>query len=200
MLAAYLEDARRQFRGLKHHAEKALAQVSDEDFFAQIDPGSNSIAILVKHVAGNLRSRWTDFLTSDGEKADRQRDSEFELEPGDTRASLMERWEEGWRRLFAAVDPLEPDDLSRTVQIRAEPHSVLKAMNRQLTHYAGHVGQIVLLAKHATGERWQTLSVPRGASEDFNRKMREKGPSEGGGVGRTAGKPAPPGSPSGPNR
>jgi hypothetical protein len=176
MLAFYLEDSRREFRSIKRLAEKAMSQVSDEAFFATLDPEANSIALVVKHIGGNLRSRWTDFLTADGEKPDRRRDSEFEIEPGDTRASLLARWEEGWRTLFAAIDPLSPEDLSREVVIRGEPHSVMKAINRQVTHYAGHVGQIVLLSKHSCGSRWQTLSIPRGKSEEFNRELRAREP------------------------
>jgi len=179
VLDLYLQDVRREFGSLKRLAEKSLAQVSDSSFVAALDPGSNSIAVLVKHLAGNLRSRWTDFLTSDGEKSDRRRDSEFEIGPDDTRASLAGRWEEGWRTLFAALEALTAEDLSREVLIRGERISVVRAINRQLTHYADHVGQIVLLSKHWAGERWQTLSVPRGKSEDFNRaaleRAREKG-------------------------
>jgi Protein of unknown function (DUF1572) len=164
----YLEDARRQFHGQKKLAEKALAQVSDAEFFRVLDSEDNSIALVVKHVAGNLRSRWTDFLTSDGEKPDRHRDSEFEKESRDSRESLMERWEAGWRDLFENVDPLAAGDLERVVSIRGERHTVVKAINRQLTHYAYHVGQIVFLAKHFAGERWESLSIPRGKSEEFN--------------------------------
>jgi len=168
----YLEDAISMFRKMKQQAERALAQVSDEQFFAQLDAESNSLALIVKHIAGNARSRWTDFLTSDGEKPDRCRDSEFESEPGDTRASLMERWERGWQYLFDALQPLGAEDLMRTVRIRNEEHTVVQAINRQLAHYAAHVGQIVLLAKHYAGPRWQTLSIPRGKSEEFNQQMR----------------------------
>ncbi len=169
VLELYLQEVRREYRSLKRLAEKSLAQVSDSDFFAALDPGSNSAAVIVKHLAGNLRSRWTDFLTSDGEKADRRRDSEFEIGPDDTRASLTRKWEEGWRTLFAALEALGPEDLSRETLIRGERISVVRAINRQLTHYADHIGQIVLLSKHWAGERWQTLSIPRGKSEEFNR-------------------------------
>lgn len=169
LLAFYLEDARREFRSIKRLAEKALAQVSDEDFFAVLDPASNSIAAIVKHIAGNLISRWTDFLASDGEKPGRRRDAEFEIEAADTRSSLLARWEEGWRRLFSALEPLASEDLAREVLIRGERLPVMKAIHRQLTHYAGHVGQIVLLSKHWAGQGWQTLSIPRGKSEEFNR-------------------------------
>jgi hypothetical protein len=169
----WLEDAKLEFRRMKRQAEKALAQVSEEEFFRALDPESNPLAVMVKHVAGNLRSRWTDFLAADGEKPDRNRDSEFVIEPGDTRESLMDRWEAGWKLLFDAL-ALAPEDAERTVVIRGEPHTVVQAVNRQLTHYAAHVGQIVFLAKHLAGPRWQTLSVPRGQSVAFNAQMKEK--------------------------
>jgi Protein of unknown function (DUF1572) len=168
----YLEDIRRQFHGQKKLAEKAMAQVDDAQFFALLDPESNSIALVVKHIAGNLRSRWTDFFSSDGEKPDRHRDTEFEAAKEDTRAALLERWEAGWGVLFEVVDSMKAEDLTRTVTIRDEPHSVVKAVNRQLAHYAYHVGQIVFLAKHFAAGRWQSLSVPRGQSEAVNAKMR----------------------------
>lgn len=161
----YLEETIRQLRKLKDLADKAMAQIRDEDFFATLDAESNSIAVIVKHMAGNMRSRWTDFLTSDGEKPDRQRDLEFEIEVRDSKESLLKRWEIGWRCVFDALTPLKPEDLGKTVVIRGEPHSVIQAINRQLTHYAYHVGQIVFLAKHAAGPRWQSLSVPRRKSE-----------------------------------
>lgn len=164
----YLEDVVDQFRKLKELGDKALAQVRDEDLFATLDPESNSLAILVQHMAGNLRSRWTDFLRSDGEKPDHDRDSEFVLAASTTRAELLARWEEGWRCLFQALTALREEDLAMTVLIRAEPHSVIKAINRQLTHYGYHVGQIVFLAKHFASDHWQTLSVPRGGSAAFN--------------------------------
>ena len=166
----YLEEAIRQFHGLKKVADRALAQTAATDFFTALDGESNSIAILVKHMAGNMKSRWTDFLTSDGEKPDRRRDSEFEVEPGDTRESLERRWEEGWKVLFAAIEPLTSEDFGKTVFIRGEPHSVVKAINRQVAHYAYHVGQLVFLAKHFAGTRWKNLSIPRGESEEFNRR------------------------------
>jgi len=161
----YLEETIRQLRKLKDLADKAMAQIRDEDFFATLDAESNSIAVIVKHMAGNMRSRWTDFLTSDGEKPDRKRDLEFEIEVRDSKESLLKRWEIGWRCVFDALTPLKPEDLGTTVVIRGEPHSVIQAINRQLTHYAYHVGQIVFLAKHAAGPRWQSLSVPRRKSE-----------------------------------
>ena len=164
----YLGEAVRQFRGLKKLADKALAQTAATDFFTALDEESNSIALIVKHLAGNMRSRWSDFLTSDGEKEDRRRDSEFVLEPGDTRESLEQRWNEGWALTFSAIEPLAADDLQRTVTIRGEAHSVLRAINRQIAHYAYHVGQLVFLAKHFAGSRWESLSIARGKSERFN--------------------------------
>lgn len=155
-----LADALILLRQYKSMGERAMAQVSDERLSQKLDPESNSIALIVKHIAGNMRSRWTDFLTSDGEKSDRDRDSEFE-EPPATRADLMRIWEDGWRRVFSALEPLSDADLGRTVTIRGEAHSVLQAISRQLTHYAAHIGQIVLLAKHFQSDRWQTLSVPK---------------------------------------
>jgi hypothetical protein len=163
----YLEEARRQLRGHKRMAESAMSQLGDEQFFVTLDPEANSVAILVKHLAGNMRSRFTDFLTADGEKPDRFRDREFELSPATTRADVMKWWEEGWSTVFSAVDPLASDDLMRTVTIRGEPHTVLQAINRQIAHYAQHVGQIVFLAKHLRSSQWKTLSIPRGKSEEF---------------------------------
>ena len=171
--AAYLENAVGHFHGTKKLAEKALAQVGDEDFFRVLDADSNSLALIVKHLAGNMRSRWTDFLTTDGEKPDRRRDSEFKIE-GETRGALMQSWEEGWQCVFQAVQELEPKDLLATVLIRTQPHTVVQAINRQLTHYAHHVGQIVFLAKHLAGPRWRTLSIPRGQSEGFTAAMKTK--------------------------
>ncbi len=163
----YLEEARRQLRGHKHMGEAALAQLRDEDFFAMLDAEANSIAVLVKHLAGNMRSRFTDFLTSDGEKPDRFRDREFEMTPATTRVEVMTWWESGWACVFQAIDPLKPEDVMRTITIRGEPHTVLQAINRQIAHYAAHIGQIVLLAKHARSTEWKTLSIPRGKSEEF---------------------------------
>jgi hypothetical protein len=157
----YLDESLVQLRKLKAQAEKAIAQVDDGQLFALLDPDGNSIAIIMKHVAGNMRSRWTNFLESDGEKADRDRDSEFEAAADDTRAGLMARWEDGWGRTLTAISALAPNDLKRTVTIRGEPHTVVQAINRQLSHYSAHVGQIVLLAKHFAGPTWQTLSIPK---------------------------------------
>jgi len=163
----YLDDALAELRKYKKFGDKAVAQVTDDDFFRQLDPESNSIALVMKHISGNLRSRWTDFLTTDGEKPDRNRDTEFEKAESDTRESIVARWEAGWRTLFEALEPLGSDDLQRTVSIRGESHTVVQAINRQLTHYASHIGQIVFLAKHFAGDRWRTLSIPRGKSRDF---------------------------------
>jgi len=169
--ALYLKDIPDQFRQLKALADRAVAQVRDEDLFAVPDPESNSLAILLQHIGGNLRSRFTDFLTSDGEKPDRDRDGELEVKPGTIRADLLARWEEGFRILFATLDALTEGDLTRTVLIRAEPHTVVRALDRSLTHTAYHVGQIVFLAKHLAADCWQTLSVPRGGTRAFNEKM-----------------------------
>ena len=169
-----LEEIRRQMRGHKRLAEGALAQLTDQDFFVALDPESNSVAILVKHIAGNMRSRFRDFLTSDGEKPDRQRDQEFELGGRPGREELMRGWEQGWRVVLAALDELKPEDLTRTVYIRQEPHTVVQALNRALAHYAFHIGQIVFLAKHLRSSEWKTLSVPRGKSEEFNRMSLEE--------------------------
>ncbi len=167
---SYIEDTLSLFRYYKRLAERAMEQVTDEQLFAAIDKEANSIAVIVKHMAGNMRSRWTDFLTTDGEKPNRDRDSEF-VEPPATRTELLALWEDGWSRLFAAIEPLNETDLGRTVTIRGEAHSVMQAINRQLAHYPHHVGQIVLLAKHFACDHWQSLSVPRNMSADFNRKV-----------------------------
>src|SRR5512138_389555 len=163
----YLDDAIAELRKYKKFADKAVAQVSDADYFRQLDPESNSVGLVMKHIAGNLRSRWTDFLTTDGEKVDRNRDAEFEKHGSDSRESITARWESGWQALFDALAPLTGDDLQRTVEIRGQPHTVMQAINRQLTHYASHIGQIVFLAKHFAGDRWKTLSIPRGKSREF---------------------------------
>lgn len=165
--AHYLDEARRQLRGHKRMGEGAMSQLKDEQFFVALDPEANSVAILVKHLAGNMRSRFTDFLTSDGEKPDRFRDREFELSPATTRDDVLKSWEDGWACVFAAIDPLQPEDVLRTVTIRGEPHTVLQAINRQIAHYAQHIGQIVFLAKHLRSSEWKTLSIPRGKSEDY---------------------------------
>ncbi len=167
---SYSEDSLSLFRYYKKLAERAMEQVTDEQLFTSLDEEANSIAIVVKHMAGNMRSRWTDFLTTDGEKAGRDRDSEF-VDPPATREALLEGWEDGWTRVFQALEPLSDADLGRTITIRGEAHSVMQAINRQASHYAYHVGQIVLLAKHFACERWQSLSVPRNRSAEFNRRV-----------------------------
>jgi hypothetical protein len=167
---SYIEDALAVFRQYKQLGERAMAQVTDEQLFAALDDEANSIAIIVKHITGNMRSRWTDFLTSDGEKPTRNRDSEF-VDPPATREALMQEWEQGWACVFSAIEPLTDADLSRTVMIRGEAHSVMQAINRQLSHYPMHVGQIILLAKHYAGARWTTLSVARNRSAEFNRRV-----------------------------
>ncbi|HVN06369.1 MAG TPA: DUF1572 domain-containing protein [Bryobacteraceae bacterium] len=167
---SYLADSLTLLRYYKKMAEAAIAQVTDEQLFATLDPESNSIAIIVKHMAGNMRSRWTDFLISDGEKNDRQRDTEFE-DPPATRESLMALWQTGWDILFAALEPLTDADLARQVTIRGEAHSVMQAINRQLAHYASHIGQIILLAKHFQCDKWRSLSIPRGKSAEFTRRV-----------------------------
>ncbi|HWR15662.1 MAG TPA: DinB family protein [Terriglobales bacterium] len=166
--AHYLEEAYRQMRGHKRLAEGAMAQLTDEQLFHIIDAESNSVALIVKHIAGNMRSRFTDFLTTDGEKPDRHRDQEFMLEGKTTREDVMRWWEEGWAIVFETLKSLKPEDLSRTVTVRNEPHSVLQAINRQIAHYSYHVGQIVFLAKYFRSVNWTSLSIPRGKSEEFN--------------------------------
>jgi hypothetical protein len=163
----YLEDARLQLRKIKEMAERALEQAGEARLFKQPDPESNSLAVLMKHVSGNLRSRWTNFLETDGEKPDRHRDAEFEIGPDDTPARLRRRWDEGWKILFDTLDALKPGDLERTVTIRREPHSVLQAINRQLSHYSLHAGQMIYLAKHLAGPEWKSMSIPKGKSKEF---------------------------------
>jgi len=167
LAAHYLEEMKRQFRGHKRMGEAAMAQLGEQDFFVLIDPESNSVAALVKHIAGNARSRFTDFLTSDGEKPDRFRDQEFEVQPKTTPAEVLSWWEQAWLRVFSVLDSLQPEDVQRTVTIRNEPHTVMQALNRALAHYAQHTGQIVFLAKHLRSSQWRTLSIPRGKSEDY---------------------------------
>ena len=167
-----MQDSIGLFRYYKKLGERAMAQCPDEALFVTLDAESNSIALIVKHMSGNMRSRWVNFLTTDGEKPDRNRDTEFES-PVATRAELIEQWEHGWRYLFDALEPLTDADLTRTVTIRTEPHTVMQAINRQVAHYAHHVGQILFLAKHLTFTqtgKWESLSVPRGKSAEINAK------------------------------
>lgn len=167
---SYVEDSLAVFRYYKDLAERAMEQVSDEQLFTALGEDENSIAIIVKHMVGNMRSRWTDFLTTDGEKPDRNRDTEFEAPP-DSREALMRLWESGWGCVFNAIEPLSDVDIDRTVAIRGEAHSVMQAINRQVAHYANHVGQIVLLAKHFAADHWQTLTIPRKQSSAFNARV-----------------------------
>jgi hypothetical protein len=167
---SYLKDSLDLFRYYKKLAERAMAQVSDEQLFTELDEGGNSIAVIVKHMAGNMRSRWVDFLTADGEKPDRNRDSEF-VDPPATREALMKLWEESWGHVFRALEPLSDADCGRTVTIRGEAHSVMQAVNRQVAHYPMHIGQIVMLAKHFAHDHWQSLSIPRNRSAEFNRRV-----------------------------
>jgi hypothetical protein len=171
----YLADALKIFRSNKQLGERAMAQLTDEQLFTAVDAESNSVAVIVKHLAGNMRSRWTDFLTTDGEKPDRDRDSEFVINENTSRADVLRWWEEGWRVVFGAIEPLRPEDLLRRVVIRGEPHTVVEAINRQVSHYAQHVGQIIFLAKHLRSCDWQTLSIARGQSVKFNEAMRHGG-------------------------
>lgn len=173
IIESYLSDAIKSFRNYKKMAEKAMAQVSDEEFFKVIDAEANSIAVIVKHIAGNQRSRWSDFLTSDGEKSNRKRDTEFEL-MDETRESLIAFWETGWQTLFDAIEPLTAEDFEKTITIRGEAHTICEAINRQMTHYAYHVGQITFLAKHFRSKDWKSLSVPRGRSDEFNQFLADK--------------------------
>jgi uncharacterized damage-inducible protein DinB len=169
---SYINDSVELFRYYKRLGERAMEQCPDAGLFETLDDESNSIAIIVKHMAGNMRSRWTEFLTSDGEKPDRHRDSEFETPPK-TRAEILALWEQGWKYLFDALVPLADADLTRTVTIRTEPHSVMQAINRQMAHYSYHVGQIAFLAKHfaAQAGKWTALTVPRNRSGDFNTRV-----------------------------
>ena len=170
MNESYIDLVVREFRRLQKLADGAISQMAPDDFFASPHTSDNSAAVIVKHVAGNMVSRWTDFLTSDGEKPSRDRDSEFEIRSSDTREHLIESWNEGWRSLFGALSALRSEDLDRVVIIRGESLSVLQAINRQLTHYAYHVGQIVYVAKHYCGDEWKRLSIPLGRSKDFNQE------------------------------
>jgi uncharacterized protein DUF1572 len=169
----YIQLAAREFRRAKTLADGAMAQITSAQFFAAPSENDNSVAVIVKHVGGNLLSRWTDFLTSDGEKPGRNRDTEFEVTTDDTRELLMRQWEAGWATLFSAIEPLSDPDLERTVTIRGEPLTVLQALNRQLTHYSYHVGQIVYVAKHYAGSSWRSLSIPKGKSAEFNARPRK---------------------------
>ena len=164
----YLDDSRSAMRAYKKLAEKAIAQLKDEEFFITLDEEANSVAVVMKHMAGNMISRWTDFLTSDGEKPDRNRDMEFVIESQTTKDDVIAYWERGWKCVFDALAPLRPEDCEKTVLIRGEKHTIVQAINRQLMHYAYHIGQIVYLAKHFRSTAWTSLSVPRNRSAEFN--------------------------------
>ena len=170
----YLDDALQRFRDYKQLAERAFAQISDEEFFRTLDEESNSIAINMKHIAGNMISRWTDFLTTDGEKPERNRDLEFVMLPETSKNDMLAYWERGWQCVFEAVEPLKPEDLMRTIRVRGQDHTVVQAINRQLAHYAYHVGQIVFLAKHFKSGEWQSLSVPKNRSAEFNSQFQNR--------------------------
>lgn len=167
----YFEDALKALRAYKKLAEKAIAQLKDEEFFVTLDEESNSVAIIMKHMAGNMFSRWTDFLTTDGEKPDRNRDMEFVIDAQTTKDDVIAYWERGWARVFEALEPLRAEDFDKTVTIRGEEHTIVEAINRQLMHYAYHVGQIVFLAKHFRSAQWESLSIPRNRSAQFNAQM-----------------------------
>ncbi len=169
----YLQESVRLMRAQKSLADRAMAQLNEEELFVTLDSEANSVATIVKHMAGNMKSRFTDFLTTDGEKPDRQRDTEFEIAPETMRSDLMTWWEDGWERVFASFQALTPADVMRTVQIRGEPHTVMQAINRQVAHYAYHTGQIVFLAKHLRSKDWKTLSIARGQSENFKKALPE---------------------------
>ena len=170
----YFEDALSSFRAAKNLAEKAIAQLKDEEFFVALDEESNSVAVIMKHIAGNMFSRWTDFLTSDGEKPNRNRDMEFVIEPQSTKDDVLDYWERGWKCVFEALEPLRPEDFEKTITIRGEEHTIVEAINRQMMHYAYHIGQIVFLAKHFRSAEWKSLSIPRNRSAEFNAAMAKK--------------------------
>ncbi|HEU4585988.1 MAG TPA: DUF1572 family protein [Gemmatimonadaceae bacterium] len=172
--SAFLTDVRKRFESMKTAVERAAAQVSDEQFFQPLEEDGNSIALLMKHMSGNLESRFTDFLASDGEKSTRDRDGEFVREAGDTRETIAAKWERGWSALWGALDSLNARDLLKTVRIRGEAHTVVQALLRQVAHQSQHAGQVVILARHWAGEGWETLSIPRGKSKEFGARMRER--------------------------
>lgn len=171
----YLQDSIASLSAYKKQADKAMAQLKDDEFFITIDEEANSVAIIMKHMAGNMLSRWTDFLTTDGEKPNRNRDMEFVVDSTTTKDEIIDYWEKGWRCVFEALEPLQAGDLEREVMIRGEAHTVMQAINRQLMHYANHIGQIVFLAKHFRSSGWQSLSIPRNRSAEFTAKLKAKG-------------------------
>ena len=170
----YFEDAVSALKAYKKMADKAIAQMKDDELFVTLDEESNSVAVIMKHMAGNMFSRWTDFLTSDGEKPDRNRDMEFVIEANTTKQDVLDYWERGWACVFAAIEPLTLEDFEKTVMIRGEKHTIVQAINRQLMHYSYHIGQIVYLAKHFRSTEWNSLSIPRNKSAEFNVKMQSQ--------------------------
>ncbi|HEU4766986.1 MAG TPA: DUF1572 family protein [Pyrinomonadaceae bacterium] len=170
----YHEDSIASLKSHKKLADKAIAQLKDEEFFVTLDDESNSVAVVMKHMAGNMFSRWTDFLTSDGEKPNRNRDMEFVIEQSTTKEDVLDYWERGWACVFAAIEPLTSEDFEKKVMIRGEEHTIVMAINRQLMHYAYHIGQIVYLAKHFRASDWNSLSIPRNKSAEFNANMSQK--------------------------
>src|SRR5678816_4750145 len=171
----YHKDAVSAMREAKKLAEKAIAQLKDEEFFVTLDEEANSVAVIMKHMAGNMISRWTDFLTTDGEKPDRHRDMEFVIESNTSREDVLAYWERGWKCVFDAIEPLTPDDFEKTVNIRGQAHTIVQAINRQLSHYAYHIGQIVFLAKHFRSSQWQSLSIPKNRSAELNQFLDQRG-------------------------
>src|SRR5688500_12300904 len=170
----YFEDAIASLKNYKKLADKAIAQLKDEEFFVALDDEANSVAVIMKHMAGNMFSRWTNFLTTDGEKPDRNRDMEFVIEANTTKDNVLDYWERGWACVFAAIEPLTLEDFEKTVMIRGEKHTIVQAINRQLMHYSYHIGQIVYLAKHFRSTAWSSLSIPRNKSAEFNLKMQSQ--------------------------
>lgn len=170
----YLDDALSSLRGYKKLADRAIAQLKDEEFFVTLDEEANSVAVIMKHMAGNMFSRWTDFLNSDGEKPNRNRDMEFVIEPETGKAEVLAYWERGWECVFGALEPLRPEDFDKKVMIRGEEHTIVQAINRQLMHYSYHIGQIVYLAKHFRSAEWKSLSIPRNRSAEFNAFLASK--------------------------
>ena len=170
----YFEDAVASLKNYKKLADKAIAQLKDDEFFVTLDDEANSVAVIMKHMAGNMFSRWTDFLSSDGEKPDRNRDMEFVIGANATKDDVLDYWERGWACVFAAIEPLKLEDFEKTVSIRGEPHTIVMAINRQLMHFSYHIGQIVFLAKHFRSTQWNSLSIPRNKSAEFNLKMQSQ--------------------------
>ncbi len=170
----YHEDAIAAMKAYKKLADKAIAQLKDEEFFVTLDEESNSVAVVMKHMAGNMFSRWTDFLTTDGEKPDRNRDMEFVIEQSTTKQDVLDYWERGWACVFAAIEPLTLEDFEKKVMIRGEEHTIVQAINRQLMHYSYHIGQIAYLAKHFRSSEWNSLSIPRNKSAEFNSSMQSR--------------------------